>query len=239
MSNHHFLNYSAPMDFETSNFSIPNPLVSYTPQFNEKMNQSIVSDQHIHDYPIHFMHSFSTSITYLKKVIKSNSTETKIASLYYDSRISISELLIEKDLQGVCLEIGDNAGSIIMSSYADGTVKYVSPDGTITTWSITYDDFVNELVLEIFGRCKEFVTKNEVYETKRLPESIIDNFRFTFIYAGRHYYSENLLSNLFSFPFAEDIFFVLLELIQYLKEIYSSLDNDTNLDELNFLDFLR
>src|SRR5581483_4406095 len=124
----------------------------------------------------------------------------------------------KKELIAVIVEVGLDEGLDVLSSFNDGTARYINQTGKLLIWETTTDAKANELGINVFSNSINILNRIGPWHKPRLPHPVQGNTRITFLVSDGLYFGEAPTGVLFSDQLAGPALSSAVQLLKYITE---------------------
>ncbi|MEP6648231.1 MAG: hypothetical protein ABJC12_14170 [Saprospiraceae bacterium] len=157
----------------------------------------------------------------LQKIILDENTESRIKLLAYKKLQLAGELIEDKVLEGVIVEVGLDNGLDVLASYRDGTARYINYTGKMLIWEAN-DETSSEITAHLFRDSENIVASIGPWNKPRLPHPVKGNVRITFLTSNGIYFGEGEARSFFNDPLASPALQSATALMQHIISVQES-----------------
>lgn len=167
------------------------------------------------EYPWNILYAPVPDMVDLEKLVFDDNAESRIKLLAYDAMRRNEFPIEEKELLGVIVEIGLEEGLDVLSSYQDGTARYINYTGKMILWDVT-DQTSKEITAQLFRDSLNIVHRIGPWTNPRKPHPVKGNVRLSFLVSDGLYFGEGPINVLFNDALAAPALSSATALMQYL-----------------------
>ncbi len=134
--------------------------------------------------------SNSKSLEQLEKIAgdSKNDSRIKILACYELLRLGIKPK--KKELFGVIVEVGMDAGLDTLAVYVDNTARYINYSEKMIIWENADDAIINNKISKLFAESEQLVSKIGPWDKKRLPQPKRGDARISFLVSDGLYFGQ-------------------------------------------------
>lgn len=171
-----------------------------------------------YDYPFSTLFSDESTVADLQTLIDDNNADPRIKLLAYNRQRAQGHQPAKRELIAVIVEVGLEEGLDVLSSFNDGTARYINQTGKLLIWETTTDAKANELGINLFSNSINILNRIGPWDKPRLPHPVRGNTRITFLVSDGLYFGEAPTGVLFSDQLAGPALSGAVQLLQYITE---------------------
>jgi hypothetical protein len=153
--------------------------------------------------PWNILFAGKPNIKDLRKLIMNDDTESRVKLLAYKKLQLAGELIEEKELLGVIVEVGMDEGLDVLASFRDGTARYINHSERMLIWETT-DQTSSEITTQLFRESANIVQRIGPWD------------KLTFLVSDGIYFGEGEINSFFNEPLAAPALQSATALMQYL-----------------------
>lgn len=150
-------------------------------------------------------------------IIDDPKAETRVKLLAYRKLLASGHPAAGKELLGVIVEVGLEAGLDVLASYKDGTARYINHSGKMIIWEAA-DSQSAILTNELFRNAEIIVQKTGPWDKPRCKPPQKGFARITFLVSDGLYFGEAPMEVLFNDGLAGPALNAALNFVSFLTE---------------------
>lgn len=179
-----------------------------------------------YSYPFDVLFAATSTATDLQKIIDDTDADPRIKVLAYNKQRATGHKSNKKELLAVIVEVGLDDGLDVLTSFNDGTARYINQTGKVLVWETTTDTKANELTQDLFAKSQQIINQIGPWDKPRKSHPAKGNTRITFLVSDGLYFGEAPTDVLFTDELASPALTTATQLMQYLTE--KSLEKSPN-----------
>lgn len=168
-------------------------------------------------YPWSILMADTSDVADLRKIIDDEKTESRMKILAYNLLREGGQNVNTKELHGVIVEVGIDAGLDVLASFRDGSARYINHTGKMVIWE-TSNNTSEALITQLFNASANIVKQIGPWDKPRRPHPSRGVVRITFLVSDGLYFGEGPIAALFNDALAGPALMSATKLMQYLTE---------------------
>jgi hypothetical protein len=153
----------------------------------------------------------------LGRVMDDKSTEARARVLAGRQLIEEGWERTQKELQGVIIEVGLDAGLDVLAAYDDGSARYINHSGRMVAWE-TETAMSESLISNLFDKSMVVVNKIGPWNKERLSPPRKGEVRLSFLVSGNLCFGQGSFNTLADDPMAGPVLHAATQLMIFLAE---------------------
>lgn len=168
-------------------------------------------------YPWNIVLSANPPRAELSRVIDDKSVEARARVLAGRQLTEGGWERTQKELQGVIIEVGLEAGLDVLAAYDDGSARYINHSGRMVVWE-TETAMSESLIRNLFDKSMMVVNKIGPWNKERLSPPHTGEVRLSFLVSGSLYFGQGPFDRLADDPMGGPVLHAATQLMIFLAE---------------------
>jgi hypothetical protein len=171
----------------------------------------------INSYPWNIVLVPNAQRAELNRVMDDKSTEARARALAGRQLIEGGWERTQKELQGVIIEVGLDAGLDVLAAYDDGSARYINHSGRMVVWE-TGTAMSESLIGNLFDKSMVIVNKIGPWNKERLSPPRKGEVRLSFLVSGSLYFGQGAFDTLADDEMGGPVLHAATQLMIFLAE---------------------
>ena len=168
-------------------------------------------------YPWNVLFDSDAQSAKILEIIQSDEVETRSKILAYSQLQNRQEVIADKNLLAVIIEVGMENGHDVLACYRGGSCRYINQSGKILIWD-QKDENLNELFQQLFFECEKIIQEIGPWNRPRLNGPKAGHSRISFLVSADLYFGEAPSDALFEDPLSRSALNAATQILTYITK---------------------